>query len=455
MKLTVIGGGGVRALMLARSLARASEDLGIDQLAFMDSDPEKLRIYGGLAKAVALRLRPGLDFALTTDAAAAVEGADYVITTIRAGGDDMRVRDERAALSLGILGQETTGAAGFSFAMRSVPALAEYCALIQRLAKPGAKVFNFTNPAGVVSQTLRDMGYDFTYGICDTPSGMLMDVARLLGVGEDRVSGRCYGLNHLSFFDSVTLDGREVLPELLAGDALYAHTDMRYFEPELARRFGCLLNEYLYYYFYPEKAVANILRAGQTRGELIADVNRNMTAELSPMDPERDFDACLRVYEKWYGMREDAYMAGETGARRDRPPYRFDLYATGGDGYAGVALTFIRAAITGKRARMVLCVPSGGAIPGLRDGDVAELSCDIVDGEAVPLPVARPGELQLELIRRVKLYERLASEALRTHSVAKAEECLMVHPLVNSWSLARQLARTYVQANAPFDGRWR
>ena len=166
MKLTVIGGGGVRSMFLAKSIAQRAEELHIDELVFMDNDPEKLRIYGGLAAHVARMLCPTMKFTLTSSAEEAVTDADYVITTIRVGGDATRVRDERLALDLGILGQETTGAAGVSFAMRSIPALAEYCELIKKLAKPGVKVFNFTNPAGVVSQALRDMGYDFTYGIC-------------------------------------------------------------------------------------------------------------------------------------------------------------------------------------------------------------------------------------------------------------------------------------------------
>ena len=57
-----------------------------------------------------------MKFTLTSSAEEAVTDADYVITTIRVGGDATRVRDERLALDLGILGQETTGAAGVSFA---------------------------------------------------------------------------------------------------------------------------------------------------------------------------------------------------------------------------------------------------------------------------------------------------------------------------------------------------
>ena len=157
MKLTVIGGGGVRSMFLAKSIAQRAHDLHITELVFMDCDADKLRIYGGLARHVARLLDPALKFTLTTDADEAVRDADYIITTIRVGGDHTRVRDERIALDLGILGQETTGAAGLSFAMRSVPALADYCERIKRLSKPTVKVFNFTNPAGVVSQALRDM----------------------------------------------------------------------------------------------------------------------------------------------------------------------------------------------------------------------------------------------------------------------------------------------------------
>ena len=86
----------------------------------MDNDEKKLNIYGKMAQKVSEILCPKINFILTTDKVAAVSQADYVITTIRAGGDEMRVKDERIALDFGILGQETTGAAGFSFAMRSI-----------------------------------------------------------------------------------------------------------------------------------------------------------------------------------------------------------------------------------------------------------------------------------------------------------------------------------------------
>ncbi len=135
MKITVIGGGGVRSMFLAKVLPKRQKGCILMSCVFMDNNEQKLKIYGGMAAHVAKLLCPKMRFSITSDAVEAVTDADYVITTIRVGEDDMRARDERIALNKGILGQETTGAAGFSFAMRSVPALAEYCELIKSIQK--------------------------------------------------------------------------------------------------------------------------------------------------------------------------------------------------------------------------------------------------------------------------------------------------------------------------------
>ena len=454
MKLAVIGGGGVRSMFLAKSIAQKAAQLNITELVFMDNNERKLAIYGKMAQQVARRINDKIDFSLTYDAAEALTDADYVITTIRVGEDDMRVKDERIALSKGVLGQETTGAAGLSFAMRSVDALAGYCELIKKYSKPGCKVFNFTNPAGVVSQTLRDMGYDFTYGICDAPSGMLRTFEKLYGAKEGSARGEVYGLNHLSYFSSVRIDGREVMHEIIENDRAYTETDLRYFDKSLLRERNAILNEYLYYFYYREKAVANILNAPQTRGEQIAEINRRMTAELEQIDIENDFDKALAVFEYWYGERENNYMAAESGVKR-QTKWHFDIYEKDDGGYAGVALNFIGIEQSGGVDSMILCVPNNGAIDGLLDTDVVEITCDIRDGKAIPHVFGKVDEQNLELIRRVKIYERLASEAIRTKSRTKAIEALTLHPLVASYSLATELVDEYLIHNKDYTGEWK
>ncbi len=456
MKLTVIGGGGVRSMFLAKSIAQNASALGIKTLVFMDNDRERLQVYGVMARHVGRMLCPDLKFVLTDDPVEAVRCADYVITTIRVGGDHMRVRDERLALAHNVLGQETTGAAGVSFAMRSIPALAGYCELIKKHAAPNVKVFNFTNPAGVVSQALRDMGYTLTFGICDAPSGLLRQIAGMLDVSPESLCGECYGLNHLSYFSSITMGGREVLPELMEMDELYHATDQHFFSKDLVRSRNAILNEYLYYYYYREQVVEHIQRSGMTRGEAIEEINRSMTAALSQLDVDVDFERALEVFETWYGKRENAYMASETGMKREGKPWSFDVFGSDAGGYAGVALRYIEIERSGKRGSMILCCPNNGAIPLLEDGDVVEVTCDVSAGGCVPhrFGIDDIPEGNLELIRRVKYYERVAARGIVNRSKSDIIECLAMHPLVSSYSIAVDLAESYIELNKDYIDGW-
>ena len=453
MKLAVIGGGGVRSMFLAKSLAQAAARLGIDELSFMDNNPEKLGIYGKMARKVAAVNAPEVKFLLTADAEDAVSGADYVITTIRAGGDEARVRDERAALDAGVIGQETVGAAGFSFAMRSVPALIKYCEAVRKYAKADAKVFNFTNPAGLVAQALRDAGYDFTFGICDAPSGMLSEFGKLYGVTPDRVSGEMYGLNHCSFFRNVYVDGRDVAKELAVSDEAYVKTDLRYFDKATVAAADAVPNEYLYYYYYPERAYANIISASETRGELIARVNKAMTEELRRIDVEKNFDEALRIYSKYYGERERMYMANETGISRGIP-WSFDPMSRDDGGYAGVALRYMDIVASGRAQTMILCVPAEGAVPFAEAGDIVEITADVTRDAVVPHRFENIPEVNMRLLKAVKEYERRAARAILTGNREEAVKALKYNPLVASDTVSRKLTNTYIEYNKEYGGVW-
>ncbi|CAM5728320.1 hypothetical protein SANTM175S_07893 [Streptomyces antimycoticus] len=57
----------------------------------------------------------------TTDLDEALRGADFVFSAIRVGGLEGRAADERVALDHGVLGQETVGAGGIAYGLRTVP----------------------------------------------------------------------------------------------------------------------------------------------------------------------------------------------------------------------------------------------------------------------------------------------------------------------------------------------
>jgi len=459
MKLTVLGGGGVRSPFLAKSIINRAEELGIAHVVFMDNDSEKLRIYGGMAKKMAHIINPNVDFTLTTDAVEALTDADFIITTLRVGQDKGRTMDERIALKHNVLGQETIGAGGFAMALRTIPVLVEYCQLAKKHAKPHVRIFNFTNPSGLVTQALRSEGFTNVYGICDAPSEFIKQLHELLNVKEKDMSVECFGLNHLSWFRNIIVKGEDKTKEILNSSKFYEDTDNRLFDPQLIQSMGMLFNEYLYFYYHREKPMDSIQKMGKTRGETILDINNRMYEKLKDMDVEQEFEKAFEIYMMHYYERENSYMAIESGSNRPKQlavPTVQEIIAKEDDGgYAGVALNFIKALITGEETDMILSVPNKGSIKGLADDDVIEVTCHITKDGAKPVYIGQVPELQMNLIRQVKLFERNAVDAIKYKDKEKAIHALMVHPLINSYSIAKKLVEDYLEAYKEYVGEWR
>jgi len=446
-KLTVLGGGGFRAPILAKSLAVGATRYGIDDLVLMDTHAGRLRTYGKLAEAVALRVNPALRVTLTCDAQEALRDADYVITTIRPGAEEGRAFDERTCIGHGVFGQETTGAGGYAMALRSIPAIAAYCALAKRVAKPGAVILNFTNPSGLVTQAMRDLGYGNVYGICDAPSTAFHQWADLLGAPRENIFARSYGLNHLSWFDQITLDGRDITQTILEHPALYQQTDAKLFGPELLALFGSVLpNEYLYFWYFQRKALEAVKAAEHTRGEEIAAINAHLYEALRQMDVEADCEAAFCCYSAHLQQRENSYFSIETGeTQRHMEDLSLESFLAQADsgGYAATALDYIRAKHTGEPVSMVLNLPNEGAVPGLADTDVAELSCVLEGDKITRVPAPDISADKIALLRTVKEYENLVVASILEQKPELAIKALTIHPLVADYDIAKKLVRIF------------
>ena len=462
MKLTLIGGGGVRSPLFVMTLLRWQQRIGANELCLMDIDERKLELFGGLCRELVHRAGDPFTITATTDARAALTGADHVVTTIRAGFEQGRATDERIALRHGVLGQETTGPGGFAMALRSIPAILGYAELLREVS-PQAWMYNFTNPAGLVTQALREAGFERTIGICDGANGGQGAVAGWAGVEHRRVRAEVFGLNHLSWCRRAWIDGEDVLPRAIADDR-FLRDHQGLFAPELVRRAGMHLNEYLYYYYYAERAVAAISAERLTRGEEIVALNRQLIEQLEEIGVQRNPERALRAFFGYEQRRGATYMhyaraAGEDGGESvvdadQEQLFDADIPAEGGEGYAGVALSIIEALEKDKPLYTALNVPNETAIAGMAADDVVEVSCR-VDGSGIHVvPIGAVPAPQLGLMKSVKLYERLTVQAIRERSRQLAVEALMAHPLVLSYSRARPLVEEFLQAHRAYVGDW-
>ncbi|MCQ4081987.1 6-phospho-beta-glucosidase [Streptomyces sp. RB6PN25] len=451
MRLTILGGGGFRVPLVYRALLEDSASGApgaCEELVLYDTDRARLGVIAsvlaaqaaGVPGAPAVRIADGLDDAL--------RGADFVFSAIRVGGMAGRACDERIPLAEGVLGQETVGAGGVLYGLRTLPVAVAIAERVAAVA-PHAWVINFTNPAGMVteamSRVLKQRGLKQSglthkgwgarvIGICDSPAGLVRRTARAAGAAPEGVAYDYVGLNHLGWLRRLTApDGRELLPQLLADDAaLGSFEEGRLFGAEWLRTLGSIPNEYLHYYYFTREAVAAARAAEATRGEFLDRQQAAFFAEAAAADPA----GAHAAWERTRLEREETYMAE---SREASGGWQRDAQDLDGGGYDRVALALMRAIARGERTRLILNVPNGTTVPALDADAVIEVPCEVGADGARPMPVAAPDDHQAGLMLSVKAVERATIEAAQSGSRRAALRALALHPLVDSAAVASRI----------------
>jgi 6-phospho-beta-glucosidase len=427
LKIAIIGGAGVRVPLLVGGLARS--DLRISDIALYDVDRERQAVIAGLAA----RMAPEARVTAAASPEPAIEGASFVITSIRIGGAAKRAADEAAAIALDVVGQETVGPVGFAMGVRTIPAMVQYGRLVARLA-PRAWLINFSNPVSIITQAVHQETDARLIGICDTPMEMFEDAAHALGLPASACSYDYFGLNHLGWLRDVLFEGQGQLHRIWNDDQqLRSAYRAPLFEPERLRALRLLPTEYLYYYYRPEVALANIKRAGSSRGQHVATLTESLFADLARIGPAGP--QALERYQRYLAERDGSYMTIETGDTTPRvKPDWAEL-----SGYDRIALMTMRAIVHDQGAIIPLDVANDGTLPFLAADDIVEVPCRVDKDGPRPQRVGPiPAEPQA-LIERVKAYERAAVTAALTGDRDALVDALALNPLVPSRDKAAQL----------------
>jgi 6-phospho-beta-glucosidase len=298
---------------------------------------------------------------------------------------------------------------------------------------PLAWTISFTNPVGIVTEAMMKAGARRVIGICDTPTELFEDVAHTLGIPSERCRFDYFGLNHLGWIREVYYDGEPQLHRLWDHpDLLRQIYRVPLFEPALLQRLRLLPTDYLFYYYCADAALANIKRAGQTRGQAILALNQRLFHDLARPDADG-----RRTYEDYLTARHAGYMQIESGAKRAivRSPWAALT------GYDKIALSVVRAIQFNSNAVIPLNVANEGALADLEDDDVVELPCVVNANGATPLAAGRAPDAVRDLLLAVKQYERLTVAAAASGATADAERALAANPLIADRARAAQLVR--------------
>ena len=451
MILTLLGGGGFRVPLVHSALLRDRRPGRVTELRLFDHDAGRLAVVARVLEEQAAGTPDAPRVRRFTELADALPGTDFIFSAIRVGGMAGRAADERIALEHGVIGQETVGAGGISYALRTIPVVAEIARTVRTHA-PDAWFINFTNPAGVITEVLNSLLGGRVVGICDSPAGLARRSLAAAGFPDLDVYGAgvgidYIGLNHLGWLRGLTVDGADVLPELLAdAAAVESFEEGRLFGAPWLQALGAVPNEYLHYYYFRRENLLAEQEASLSRG---AYLSRQQAAFYAAGAGDQAAGSALQLWEQCRLDREQTYMADNRDAAGTFERDAADLQ---GGGYEGVALAIMRAlsgadgASAGEGAgetRLILNMPNAGTLPGL-DGDaVIEAPCLVgADGirllPAEPLPGYAAG-----LVTTVKAVERATIEAALGGDRNAAYRALAMHPLVDSVRVAHALLDAY------------
>ncbi|MFH9859312.1 6-phospho-beta-glucosidase [Streptomyces sp. NPDC017202] len=434
MRLTILGGGGFRVPLVYGALLTDRAEGRVTEVVLHDLDDSRLSAVARVLAEQASTVTGAPTVTTTTDLDEALRGADFVFSAIRVGGLEGRADDERVALAEGVLGQETVGAGGIAYGLRTLPVASDIARRVARLA-PDAWVINFTNPAGLVTEAMsRHLG-DRVIGICDSPVGLGRRIARVLGADPGEAFIDYVGLNHLGWVRGLRIAGRDELPRLLADPGLLgSFEEGKLFGVDWLRSLGAIPNEYLHYYYFNREAVQAYQRADQTRGAFLRDQQARFYEETRRPDV-----SALAVWDRTRAEREATYMAEnrETAGAGER-----DADDLSG-GYEKVALALMRAIARDERTTLILNVRNRGTLSVL-DGDaVVEVPCLVDANGAHPVAAAPLPEHATGLVCAVKAVEREVLAAAASGSRAGAVKAFALHPLVDSVNVARRLVEGY------------
>jgi len=437
--ICIVGAGSRYTPGILRMMVAESGRFPLERVVLYDNEYERQHKVAEYARILMREYYPSCEIVETCDPETAFTGIDFAMMQIRAGRLKMRESDEKIALRHGCIGQETCGAGGFAYGMRSVPAV---CDIIRDIRKysPEAWVLNYSNPAAIVAEATKRVfpGDNRIVNICDMPVGIMAIYAQVLGKDPSELEARYYGLNHFGWFTHVydKATGEDYLPLIRETfskitpdesddhglDHSWAQTFRFMYKMISECNDGLTPSTYFQYYLYPRHMLAEE-NPEYTRANEVMDGNERETFEM--------LDAVAAAgklkgteYEPEIGNKDDGHAT-----------YIVDL------AYA----------LSHNTGEVFLCmVENHGAVDNVSEGMMVEVPCHATVNGLEPLAMGNIPTFQKGLMENQFAYEKLTVDACLEGSYAKAWDALTLNRLVNDRDVARELLDDYIEANKDY-----
>ncbi len=427
VKVAMIGAGSIgftRKLMQDILTVPELEDT---HFAFTDISKRNLDMVAQLARRdVKANAKPATITA-TTKRRAALDGADYVFCTIRAGGLEAFKSDIDIPLKYGVdqcVG-DTLCPGGILYGQRGIPLMLDFCKDMREVSSSKVLFMNYANPMAMNTWACIKHGGVRTVGLCHGVHGAWEQIAEVLELPWAELDVICAGINHQTWFLSVKHHGKEMTGKFLEAferHPKYAKTEK--VRIDVLRRFGYYstesnghLSEYLPWYRKRPKEIRNWIKLGDW-------IDGETGGYLRVCTEERDW------FEKEYA----------NGKETDAPEYTPENRSAEHGSY------IIEALETGRCYRGFFNVQNNGIIANLPPDCIVEAP-GYVDGNGINMTAV--GDLPLACAATCSAsvhVQRMAMEAAVQGDVTLLKQAMLHDPLTGAvcnppevWQMADEM----------------
>ena len=392
--VTIAGGGSTFTPGIALMLLEERDRFPVNKVTFYDNNAERQETVAKACEIYFHENAPEVEFSYTTDPETAFTGTDFVLAHIRVGLYAMRELDEKIPLKYGCVGQETCGAGGIAYGMRSIGGVIEILDLMDKMSRM----------CGIKDR--RELQYSY------------------------------YGLNHFGWWSKIyDKEGNDLMPQIKEHMAKNGYLDgieheagkEQHVEESWIHTFGkakdvyavdpeTIPNTYLKYYLYPDYVVET------------SDPNYTRANEVMDGREKKVFGACRDIIAK--GTAKDGGFEPDVHAN-----YIVDLAC---------------ALAENTLERFLLIVPNDGAVPNFDPTAMVEVPCIVGSNGFEKICQGPIPQFQKGLMEQQVSVEKLVVQAWVEGSYQKLWQALTLSKTIPSASVAKQILDELIEANKDF-----
>lgn len=443
MKITIVGGGSTFTPGIVKSIVLRNNDLPVDEVVLYDIDKERQDKVGVIVDYIIKECNVDTKLTLSNDPEEAFKDADFIFAQMRVGKYALREQDEKIPLKHGCVGQETCGAGGLAYGLRTIFPMIEVIDYANKYAKKDHWILNYSNPAAIVSEACRRLRPDARIiNICDMPIAILDQIGQCLDVNPHEMEYDYFGLNHFGWFTKLEYKGRDILKEakeyVIENGTLLSKDIIK--KIEQAKEAGIRHNDASWL-----KTWANM----KTMVELMPEYFPNSYLQyylLSDLVVSQSNKDRTRANEVMDGRESNLFKGVEKYLETGEMDKKTFYHGEHGNFIMDLAVALKND--TGKK--FLVIVENKGTIPNLPYDAMVEVPAYITkDG---PQVISREpiGDFYKGLMEEQLASEKLLVEGAITGSYQKVLEAFIVNKTIGSAHTAKAILDDMIEANKDF-----